>query len=602
MNALRFLMAFLLTLALLLSAPPSPAADETSAHRPGLRDQWQPQTEHDPRLAQPVHIEILGRAAVPTLEMLSRQTGVSLSVAPESLETVGERKLTIIAQGCSLKSIMVQIPNALQECHWDVGPQRGRPAYLLHRDSGTGAAPIGSAQEEEAPREDATLARAARIEEARKALAMSPEQLAALADTDPLLAITVRDPLARQQLEAFLALPPENLTEFIASGGTAVTYASAPGRLRASARAALQAGMEEFAREGRQQDSTIQGMIDRMAEASFIYRQVWPTEAPNDQVDLRISFPMEGGGTVNWDVLVLPSRLPQQKGSYQLRALVRRVGTPDGRSADAFVDDLWEQSAQQAKERAKRRQERAWREPSSPQLHKAIVLPFEAEADPLEVQRLIAKETGLSLISDYYAWVVPMPVPAEAKTKLPIWRLLYVLGERWRWTYEWHEVGDCLVFHYLPAEWMPSNPSPAFLRAAEVLRPVALDPPDARYAATYPAAYEFFGSFSDEQIEQFVAGKPGGETKELLLPVASLSPEQRRAFDAWTKAWGKAQGQDYLAMLSASGADPDLSNVRVGFVASDGTVSVASQIRMPDGGEDSFCSAFARLPDPEEGN
>jgi len=70
-------------------------------HALGLREQWQPQLEHDARLSQPVEVEILGRAAVPALDLLSEATGISLSVAPEDLTTVGERKLSIFAHGCT---------------------------------------------------------------------------------------------------------------------------------------------------------------------------------------------------------------------------------------------------------------------------------------------------------------------------------------------------------------------------------------------------------------------------------------------------------------------------------------------------------------------
>ncbi len=106
-------------------------------HGLGAREQWQPRVaDTDVRLQQPVEIEILGRAAVPALELLSEETGVSLGVAPENLDTVGERKLTIISKGLTLKTIMVQIPEALQECHWDIDRSGEEPVYLLHRDSG----------------------------------------------------------------------------------------------------------------------------------------------------------------------------------------------------------------------------------------------------------------------------------------------------------------------------------------------------------------------------------------------------------------------------------------------------------------------------------
>jgi len=49
---------------------------------------------------------------VPALELLSQATGVSLGVAPEDLDTVGERKLTIISKGLTLKANKVQLPEA----------------------------------------------------------------------------------------------------------------------------------------------------------------------------------------------------------------------------------------------------------------------------------------------------------------------------------------------------------------------------------------------------------------------------------------------------------------------------------------------------------
>lgn len=101
------------------------------------RKQWQPRVmAPDPRLEQTFSIEILGRAAVPALEMLSEATGVSLDVAPENLDTVGERKLTIVAKDLRLKALMLRIPEALQECHWDIDDSGEEPVYLLHRNAG----------------------------------------------------------------------------------------------------------------------------------------------------------------------------------------------------------------------------------------------------------------------------------------------------------------------------------------------------------------------------------------------------------------------------------------------------------------------------------
>jgi hypothetical protein len=60
------------------------------AQHPPARLQWQPETmAEDARLEQPVEIEIIGRAAVPAMELLSEETGVSLGVAPEGGIRVG---------------------------------------------------------------------------------------------------------------------------------------------------------------------------------------------------------------------------------------------------------------------------------------------------------------------------------------------------------------------------------------------------------------------------------------------------------------------------------------------------------------------------------
>jgi|GEM_PF-2663388 len=103
----------------------------------GARVQWQPEiTDSDPRLHQTVETEIIGCAAVHALSKLSSATGVALAVAPENRTTVGERKITIISKTVPLKALMVQIPEALQECHWDIDTSRGEPVYLLHRNAG----------------------------------------------------------------------------------------------------------------------------------------------------------------------------------------------------------------------------------------------------------------------------------------------------------------------------------------------------------------------------------------------------------------------------------------------------------------------------------
>lgn len=125
-------------------------------------------------------------------------------------------------------------------------------------------------------------------------------------------------------------------------------------------------------------------------------------------------------------------------------------------------------------------------------------------------------------------------------------------------------------------EWAPKNPSPEFLRAARVLKPIpadmmqnageAMQVPAAvlkRYERWWPAGYEFFGTFSDEQIERV------RKTKFLRVHVRDLTPKQRQAFEAFMDARDRAfEGTrlgEYRVMLYKFGAKKDLSNVDVGF-------------------------------------
>ena len=85
-------------------------------------------------------------------------------------------------------------------------------------------------------------------------------------------------------------------------------------------------------------------------------------------------------------------------------------------------------------------------------------------------------------------------------------------------------------------EWAPKNPSPEFLRAAQVLKLLPLDiakspaRTDAENAIRirgttikWTAAYELFGTLSDEQVERFLQSKP----KHLVIPIKQLTQRQR---------------------------------------------------------------------------
>ncbi len=129
-------------------------------------------------------------------------------------------------------------------------------------------------------------------------------------------------------------------------------------------------------------------------------------------------------------------------------------------------------------------------------------------------------------------------------------------------------------------EWAPKSPSPEFLRAARVLKPM----PDEllqgivgksaegeallqRYRGIMPASYEFFGTLDDRQIERLRT------THEIRIPAKALTPKQRAALNHWFEDWRAAMKgmrpelEDFLVSIYKIGGKEDLSNVDVGFTA-----------------------------------
>jgi hypothetical protein len=174
--------------------------------------------------------------------------------------------------------------------------------------------------------------------------------------------------------------------------------------------------------------------------------------------------------------------------------------------------------------------------------------------------------------------------------------------------------------------WTPKHPSPEFLRAAKIIRPVpdeilqqfakelapgnkTLPAAMQRYAATFPAAYEFIGSLSDTQLAMFmkprqlvmqipkkiskeeaakafaaqqkwmpdarlVDDKVICTLREIRIPIKALTQAQRAALDRWMDAFdratkglprvpGQLTGYEYRVGLYKMGAKEDFSNVDV---------------------------------------
>lgn len=547
----------------------------------GEREQWIPQAEDDARLWQPVQMEIIGRATRTGLPLLVEKTGVSLSVAPESLDTVGERKFTIIAQGCSLKAIMVHLCEALQECHWDVDTTGKEPVYLLHRNAGMAYTEMRvhewwmPVRPEQMPSK-----REARLEAARSALSLSPEQLADLKKADLYLAAAVLDPGTREAMEALLSLPPEDLAAFADSGSISMEYSSAPESVKQSARWALELKIQALEAEetnnpeGRARTiARLHSLLADMSGTVLIYEggyqvrlAVWPTDAPEAEVSQLIIPPLHSRMpfTENWQRRLVLGTSAEDKADAEKRRALETWRQTDLRIAREERD---------AVRRAR------WPEHSAPALQPILELPRRESISLSDLQQRAARATGLSVISDCFTTdeihirggdldAPEIQVDPELLNQ-PTWRLLNMLGERSPGSraFEWRPLGNVLVFHHvqwprlslreLPESWLQlystkvaSRGTPAMDDLVELATMLSSRPtppgdfsipsgvdPMARQAASSPGLWflTFYGSLSAEQEE--LARSPEGlpydrmSIRQRALLLEAVGPDSRLAHE-----------------------------------------------------------------------
>ena len=429
------------------------AALPASAQHLGSRQQWQPQTENDARLQQPVQLETIGRAAITGLPLLSEKTGVSLGVAPEDLATVGERKFTVIAKGCSLKAIMVQLEEALQECHWDVEATGKEPVYLLHRNAGVDEAAAARAEDMVAARQ-ATRRRALaeRVEAAKAALAMSPKELKQLEQSDLFLARGMQHPAMRAATEALLSLPDERLSDFLAKTVISFTYAQANPRFRRATALVVERLLRQAEEWAEAESEGEQGPTETEVSG---WRKASRRELPPDtrltfdatmrgEILMSISVPaqfgireLEGG----WWVLL--SRYPTHPKSWSALRLLTDTGDTEVRAA--ATDAAWWQRGNEEREAEQTRRSRSQHGALPPELEQLIPAQI-GEAPSLPgFQHQVAAATGLSVISDWFSNEPIYSDSALPPDPLPLFqtldRLAAMLG------FAWQVNGRCLTFH-----------------------------------------------------------------------------------------------------------------------------------------------------------
>ncbi len=517
----------LLALALALASP-------ATAQHLGARQQWQPEiADLDARLQQPVDIEVIGRAAVPALAMLSEATGVSLSVAPEDLDTVGERKLTLISKGLSLKAIMVQLPEALQECHWDIDPSGEQPVYCLHRESGAEKTIEWlSERSRDTYREEKQALLLERLEQAEAALKMTPEELAELEKSDSLLARSMRDPHARDLVEILLSLPPDQAQQFRDTGGLEFEYTKASERMQQATHRIMDwylATMARFPEAWDRIPQEVHNWRDQLTRSKITIGDYHTGHGFG--VWLSLVIPAEEHPWSIHDIALHPRHPSLDEGQLRFTRLLRATGVPDEDAAFEMAKDLDIKGFRFSDARREERRKREWVEPTDPALLQTIVVGDQEFSEFAEAQAFIAGETGLPVISDYFT-LRPPHIPDEVREGVPLWRLLYVLGEDHFHgdMYLWQKVGDCLVFHRV--DWYR-------LAKTEIPEPIIAD---------YRARVEAQGELTIDDLAELAVlldslGLPvSGFPRDLqtsgiyaaspynrwgLLLYASLSPEQQ---------------------------------------------------------------------------
>jgi hypothetical protein len=444
-------------------------ASPALAQHLGARLQWQPETmPADPRLDQPVEIEIIGRPAIPAMQLLSEKTGVSLGVAPENLNTVGERKLTVISKGLTLKAIMVQLPEALQEAHWDVDASGEEPVYLLHRNSSVEMAAQQARHERWLAWQEKREQRNRQcLKEVRRALAMSPEELVQLDKEDIFLARAAVHPEFRALMEAVLALPEPQMESLVAAGEVKVAYADAPPAVRQAVGIIIAQNkrMVSWVRSWPSDVQRPEGFDeDAVAAEALDLEHALPD---GDRTVLVFDMNSAGGRDTQYGLLLsfgncmqvaVPARYPLDLSiCYQFLLVETGQSLTSARQTTEALAKEWEHVSERRQPEESNRAE-----PVDARLRRSVALPVGeyGVAAVSDVQRVISDQTRLSIISDYFTNETVFLPSDESPPAGPLWRDLDLLaGTR----FEWEQAGDCLVFHRVQWHSLAASEAPESL-------------------------------------------------------------------------------------------------------------------------------------------
>jgi hypothetical protein len=319
---------------------------------------------------------------------------------------------------------MVQIPEALQEAHWDIDASGEQPVYLLHRNAGVDEAAKERRRQPSAER----AGRAAELEYVRQALSLSREELHGLEETDLLLALALEDPFWRGNIEAFFALPEDKMQEIVGRHGTSLRYRDAPEAVKQSVDRILVrcAPPDDHPYAKQWQDS-----FSHREDAEITYAMLAPGELVmhcTDPFGAQVIVPGRDVGLTD----------PR---SYPYELLVKAGGRSQEEAASITTD--WNRRrGRELANRADRRIEELVPAVGSP-LHRPYTArsPYMSLAD---FQSDLSGLTGFTVVSDSFG-AGSFYVGEEMRQEVPLWHVLALLSDR---GIHWRVAGDCVVFHH----------------------------------------------------------------------------------------------------------------------------------------------------------
>ena len=144
---------------------------------------------------------------------------------------------------------------------------------------------------------------------------------------------------------------------------------------------------------------------------------------------------------------ILP-KFPIERSRYEAVSILNRGGTPKTRAAANEIVSQWIEKGRAQAQEWDSSQRKASQAPTDPELLRPVRLVSSGRTELAQVQREIAAQTSLSLLSDYFS-ERPVVVSGSLGQSMPLWRLLNAVSAESNCI--WRKVGYYVVFHH--ANW-----------------------------------------------------------------------------------------------------------------------------------------------------